>query len=288
MQVLHTVADLRARLSKEADIAFVPTMGNLHAGHVQLAQIAKQHATCVVVSIFVNPLQFGKNEDLASYPRTLDADCEKLKQVGVDVVFAPTVQEMYPDFDGEQLHQTMTIQPPPLANVLCGASRPGHFEGVATVVMKLFNIVFFNTAQPSVALFGKKDYQQLMVIRAMVRQFNLPITIIAGDTVREPSGLAMSSRNGYLSDAQRAEASRLYQVLNQVAQAVKQGRRDYVALTQQHADELTQHSWQVDYLSICASSTLMPAQAHDRLLVVLAAAKLGSTRLIDNLEFSID
>jgi len=288
MQVLHTVADLRASLSKKANIAFVPTMGNLHAGHVQLAQLARQHATCVVVSIFVNPLQFGKNEDLANYPRTLEADSEKLKQVGVDVVFAPTVQEMYPDFDGEQLHQSMTINPPPLANLLCGASRPGHFEGVATVVMKLFNIVFFNTAQPSVALFGKKDYQQLMVIRAMVRQFNLPITIIAGDTVREPSGLAMSSRNGYLSDAQRTEAARLYQVLNQVAEAVKQGQRDYVALTQQYADELTKHGWQVDYLSICASSTLMPAQAHDRLLVVLAAAKLGSTRLIDNLEFSID
>lgn len=288
MQVLHTVADLRASLSKKASIAFVPTMGNLHAGHVQLAKMAKQQATCVVVSIFVNPLQFGKNEDLANYPRTLEADCEKLKQVGVDIVFAPTVLEMYPDFDGEQLHQSMTIQPPPLANLLCGASRPGHFEGVATVVMKLFNIVFFNTAQPSVALFGKKDYQQLMVIRALVRQFNLPITIFAGDTVREPSGLAMSSRNGYLSDAQRTEAARLYQVLNQVAKAVKKGSRDYLALTQQFTDELTKHGWQVDYLSVCASATLMPAQADDRLLVVLVAAKLGSTRLIDNLEFTID
>jgi pantoate--beta-alanine ligase len=158
MQVVHTVAELRARLSAEPSIAFVPTMGNLHAGHVHLASTAKQHAACVVVSIFVNPLQFGKNEDLANYPRTLAADCDKLQQAGVDVVFAPSVAEMYPNFDGEQLHQSMVIQPPPIADLLCGASRPGHFSGVATVVMKLFNMVFYNTAQPNIALFGKKDF----------------------------------------------------------------------------------------------------------------------------------
>lgn len=295
MHVVHTVAELRARLSAEPSIAFVPTMGNLHEGHVHLASMAKQHAACVVVSIFVNPLQFGKNEDLANYPRTLAADCDKLQQAGVDVVFAPTVAEMYPDFDGEQLHQSMVIQPPPIADILCGASRPGHFAGVATVVMKLFNMVFFNTAQPNIALFGKKDFQQLCVIRALVRQFNMPITIVAGETVREASGLAMSSRNGYLSEEQRVEAAQLYARLTQVVERVRAAKQaataDFVtqlASAEQEAIRLlTARGWQVDYLTVCAADTLLPAQASDVALVVLAAARLGKTRLIDNVEFTV-
>ena len=193
MQIIHTVTELTNALKSKTSVALVPTMGNLHAGHIHLVEIAKQHATCVVVSIFVNPLQFGANEDLANYPRTLQADCEKLDAAGADIVFAPNVEEMYPDFNAEMndLGQSMIISAPSIARELCGASRPGHFDGVATVVMKLFNIVM-----PQIAVFGKKDFQQLFIIRELVRQFNLPIKIIAGDTVREPSGLAMSSRNG--------------------------------------------------------------------------------------------
>ncbi|MDO9393997.1 MAG: pantoate--beta-alanine ligase, partial [Methylotenera sp.] len=162
MQIINTINELRSALEKQTSVAFVPTMGNLHAGHIQLVEVAKRHAQCVVVSIFVNPLQFGVNEDLASYPRTLDADCKKLEAAGTSIVFAPKVEEMYPDFDGGNLNQTMTITPPPIANELCGASRPGHFSGVATVVMKLFNIV-----QPTVAVFGKKDFQQLFIIEQL-------------------------------------------------------------------------------------------------------------------------
>ena len=224
MQIIHTVSDLRKTLQSEASIGFVPTMGNLHAGHIALVELAKQHAKCVVVSIFVNPLQFSPTEDLASYPRTLEADCEKLKAAGCDIVFAPSVAEIYPDFDGKNLNQSMTIDPPPIANVLCGATRLRHFAGVATVVMKLFNIV-----QPDVAVFGKKDFQQLFIIKEMVRQFNLPIEIIAGETVREANGLALSSRNGYLSDAQRASASQLNSALQGIVNSVlKRGDKDFI------------------------------------------------------------
>lgn len=282
MQLIHTVAELRQRLKQEAQVGFVPTMGNLHAGHVALVALAKQHASCVVVSIFVNPMQFGAGEDFASYPRTLEADCEKLAQVGADIVFAPSVQEMYPDADAQGLHQTMTITPPPLANSLCGASRSGHFAGVATVVMKLFNIV-----QPDVAVFGKKDFQQLMVIRALVKQFNLPIQIIAADTMRESSGLAMSSRNGYLSDAQKQQATQLYQSLEQIAQALKAGHADWGALLGDAKQTLMQAGWQVDYLEIRNALNLTPALPIDKDCVVLVAAKIGNTRLIDNLEMSL-
>lgn len=288
MNIITTISDLRQSLKNRKKIAFVPTMGNLHAGHCQLATIAKQHAECVVVSIFVNPLQFGKNEDLASYPRTLVEDCEKLKHIGVDYVFAPTVEEMYPNFDGENLQQTMTITPPPIASQLCGASRPGHFAGVATVVMKLFNIV-----QPNVAIFGKKDFQQLFVIRELVRQFNLPIEIIGGETIREESGLAMSSRNGYLNAADKLEAPRLNKVLKLIIAAVqKEGKQrtlqKFKEIEQTSTDYLTQLGWQVDYISIRAAQTLKPAAPDDVKLVVLAAAKLGSTRLIDNMEFTLE
>ncbi len=289
MQIIQTVAELRSALKNQANIAFVPTMGNLHAGHIHLVHIAKHHAKCVVVSIFVNPLQFGVNEDLASYPRTLDADCEKLKAAGASIVFAPSVSEMYADFDGTNLNQTMTINPPAIANALCGASRPGHFAGVATVVMKLFNIV-----APNVAIFGKKDFQQLFMIRELVKQFNLPITIIASETIREKSGLAMSSRNGYLTETQKIEAAELHRLLQIIVDKLHSNHQagklpdQYKALENEAIQVLMEHGWQVDYVSIRNADTLQPAEIHDDHLVALAAAKIGSTRLIDNIEFILN
>lgn len=284
MQVCHSVRELRAFLARhpQAKVGFVPTMGNLHAGHCQLVTQAKQLAEIVVVSIFVNPLQFGVNEDFGSYPRTLAADCEQLEAVGADVVFAPTVTEMYPDFDGQDLRQSVVIQPPALANQLCGASRPGHFVGVATVVAKLFNMV-----QPQVAVFGKKDYQQLMVIRALVRQLNFNVEIVAGETVREPSGLAMSSRNGYLSATEKTQAAQLYQQLQRIKQALLAGQRDYASLCEQAVAGLNQQGWQVDYVDIRRQTDLTLPDANDQTWVVLAAARLGGTRLIDNCEVSL-
>jgi pantoate--beta-alanine ligase len=293
MQIVQTVADLREVLKAKShqgqNIGFVPTMGNLHAGHIALVTLAKQHATCVVASIFVNPLQFSPTEDLASYPRTLEADCEKLKAAGCDIVFTPSVVEIYADFDGKNLNQSMTIMPPPIANVLCGATRLSHFAGVATVVMKLFNIVFYNTVQPNVAIFGKKDFQQLFIIKEMVRQFNLPIEIIAGETVREASGLALSSRNGYLSDAQKVQASQLHNALQGIVNAIKNGNDDFAQLEQQTTAQLTEQDWEVDYISIRSSTTLQPASTTDQEIIVLGAAKItnktsGKTRLIDNIE----
>jgi pantoate--beta-alanine ligase len=276
MDIITTAAGLQQRLKTENTIVFVPTMGNLHAGHLQLVDVAKQHGQCVVVSIFVNPLQFGVNEDLASYPRTLVGDCEKLKAAGVDVVFTPSEAEMYP------IKQTITVNPPPIANQLCGAARPGHFAGVATVVLKLFNMV-----QPQIAVFGKKDFQQLFIIREMTKQLNLPIEIIGVATRRDEDGLAMSSRNGYLSAAQRLEAPRLQRALQLVAEAAKKGERDFAAIEARTAQYLTQLGWIVDYVSIRSTLTLLPAEKTEHQLVVLAAAKLGKTRLIDNLEFSL-
>ena len=292
MQIIQTVSELRKTLADQSsngknNIAFVPTMGNLHAGHIALVTQAKQHAARVVVSIFVNPLQFNPNEDLANYPRTLEADCEKLKAAGCDILFTPSVVEMYADFDGKNLNQSMTIDPPPIANVLCGATRLSHFAGVATVVMKLFNIV-----QPQVAVFGKKDFQQLFIIKQMVRQFNLPITIIAGETVRESNGLALSSRNGYLTDAQRAAASQLNSALQGIVNQAKNGNKNFSQLEQQAAKQLTNQNWDVDYISIRSSVTLKPASQLDKHLIVLGAAKIsnktaGKTRLIDNIELYI-
>lgn len=284
MQTLDSIAQLRRALEGQNSVALVPTMGNLHAGHLDLVKLAKQQATCVVVSIFVNPLQFGANEDLANYPRTLAADCEKLQAAGADIVFVPSVAEMYPDFDGQDLKQSITVQLPAVANDLCGASRPGHFAGVATVVLKLFNLV-----QPQVAVFGKKDYQQLFIIREMVKQLNLAITILAADTVREPSGLAMSSRNGYLSHAEKAQASQLRAELVSLSEQIKQqGRRaNFSSLEQAAALNLQRQGWQVDYVAIRAASNLQAASADDTDVVVLAAAKLGTTRLIDNLSLKI-
>jgi pantoate--beta-alanine ligase len=291
MQIIQTVSVLRAALKNQASIGkkigFVPTMGNLHAGHIALVTQAKQHAECIVASIFVNPLQFSPTEDLANYPRTLEADCEKLKAAGCDIVFTPSVAEIYPEFDGNSLNQSMTIDPPPIASVLCGATRLSHFAGVATVVMKLFNMV-----QPDVAVFGKKDFQQLFIIREMVKQFNLPIEILAGETVREANGLAMSSRNGYLNDAQLTAASQLNSALQGIVAKIKTGEKDFAALELTANETLTKQGWEVDYISIRSTENLQPATSQDKSLVVLGAAKIlnktgGKTRLIDNIEIAL-
>lgn len=284
MQLFHTLRELRVFLSGCAGkrIGFVPTMGNLHAGHCRLVSEAKSRAEVVVVSIFVNPLQFGANEDFGSYPRTLQADCDQLRLVGADVVFAPAVAEMYPDFNGQDLMQQVIVQPPPLADILCGASRPGHFAGVATVVTKLFHMV-----NPDLAVFGKKDYQQLMVIRSLVRQLNFGIEILGVDTMREPSGLAMSSRNGYLTPEQKKQAAQLYAQLQQMRTAMENGRRDYVSLCQEGVFALKQQGWQVDYVEIRSQMDLSQPSPDKSGLVILAAAKLGNTRLIDNCEVDL-
>jgi pantoate--beta-alanine ligase len=273
MEIISTIADLRARLAHEPEVAFVPTMGNLHEGHIALVELAKQHAALVVVSIFVNPLQFGPHEDFANYPRTFDADCAKLQEAGAQIVFAPTHEDLYP------VPQQVTVEPPPIANELCGAHRPGHFCGVATVVLKLFNIV-----QPKVAVFGQKDYQQLHVIRQMVQQLNVPVQIVAGETVRAADGLALSSRNGYLTPEQRAEAPRLYRTLQQIAQAIHSGANDFPALEAEAAADLLAHGWGVDYVSVRGQDTLAPVVPENGPWVVMAAAHLGNTRLIDNIE----
>lgn len=272
MRLIHTVPELRARLAEEKAIAFVPTMGNLHEGHIELVRIARSHGTCVVVSIFVNPLQFGPNEDFDQYPRTLQADCEKLQGLA-DVVFAPSVAEMYPE------KQTIFVEPPPIANELCGAFRPGHFRGMATVVLKLLNLV-----QPQVALFGKKDYQQLAIIRQMVSQFNLSVTLIGGETVRAADGLALSSRNQYLSPVERTEAAFLYRTLTEAAAALHAGGKDHAAIEQKAAQALATRGWRVEYVSIRAQAGLGKPREGERTLVVLAAARLGAPRLIDNIE----
>ncbi len=275
MQVISTIVELRARLSKESSIAFVPTMGNLHEGHLNLMRLAREHGRCVVASIFVNPLQFGPNEDFEQYPRTLEADCEKLKGL-VDVVFAPSVNEMYP------VQQSVYLEPPPIANELCGATRPGHFRGMATVVLKLLNIV-----QPQTALFGKKDYQQLQIIHQLVAQLNLPVQIIGGETVRAEDGLALSSRNQYLTESERAEAPFLRQVLQGMRATILQGERDFERLQQQATQALTVHGWLVDYVSVRNRLDLLPANDIQCDWVILTAARLGKTRLLDNIEVSV-
>jgi len=286
MQIISSINALSIALKNQANIGLVPTMGNLHAGHIHLVNLAKQHANCVVVSIFVNPLQFGANEDLANYPRTLEADCEKLKAAGCDIVFTPTVSEMYPQMTQSaadiQLNQSMTIEPTAIANDLCGATRPGHFAGVATVVAKLFNIV-----QPQTAFFGKKDFQQLFIIRELVKQLNYPIQIIAGETVREASGLALSSRNGYLSDAQKQQAAQLNQALQAIAKVIQPRNIEFDSLENAAKTKLNTDGWQVDYVTVRSALSLLPATQSDKHLVILAAAKIGNTRLIDNIELNL-
>lgn len=279
MKVVHTIQELRDQLQGQSRIAFVPTMGNLHEGHLALMKLARQHGDPVVASIFVNPLQFGPNEDFAEYPRTLAQDIEKLEKArDVYVLFAPSEKEMYPE------PQSFRMQPPnDLGNILEGEVRPGFFDGVSTVVMKLFSCV-----QPRVAVFGKKDYQQLMVVRKMCRQFQLPVEILAHETVRESDGLAMSSRNRYLSQAQREKAPELYACLQAVRTQLLAGQTDLVALEAEAIKQLEQSGWEVDYLSLRRQSDLhspTPEQVQQgEPLVALGAARLGQTRLIDNLE----
>jgi len=258
--------------------AFVPTMGNLHEGHLSLMRLARRHGDPVVASIFVNRLQFGPNEDFDKYPRTFQADIEKLEKEGVYVLFAPTEKDMYPE------PQEYRVRPPDgLGNTLEGEFRPGFFEGVCTVVTKLFSCV-----QPRVAVFGKKDYQQLMIVRNMARQLGLPTEIIGAETFRADDGLALSSRNGYLSTNERIEAPVLYQQLNGVAEAVRGGDHDVAAVEARAMEHLAGRGWQPDYVSVRKRSDLQAPSAADLSagapLVVLAAAKLGNTRLIDNLE----
>ena len=272
MQIISTVVELRQHLCNKSNIAFVPTMGNLHEGHLDLVRIARAQGKCVVVSIFVNPLQFGVNEDFSKYPRTLEEDCSLLEQCGVDVLFTPSERELYP------MPQQMTVEPP-LANELCGAFRPGHFRGVATVVLKFLNIV-----QPQVAVFGKKDYQQWVVVRQMTRQLNLPVEIVGGETVRAADGLALSSRNQYLSVNERTEAVFLYQTLLGIRQSLLNGEPDFSKLEQQAVESLVTHGWRVDYVAVRVQADLAKPQPGVANLVVLAAAWLGKTRLIDNLE----
>jgi pantoate--beta-alanine ligase len=274
MQIHETIAGLRAALSGAGRVALVPTMGNLHDGHIALMRQARHHGDTVVATIFVNRLQFRPGEDFEKYPRTFAADCEKLAAAGVDHLFAPAEAEMYPQAQGYHV-----VPPAEQDNTLEGEFRPGHFRGVATVVMKLFQIV-----QPTVALFGKKDYQQLMVIRNMVADLNLPVAIVGGETVRAADGLALSSRNGYLSVQERAEAPRLNHAITKVVEAIRAGSRDFIGLERQAMAELTNAGWFPDYVAIRKKLDLQLPSAHESVLVVLAAARLGSTRLIDNME----
>jgi pantoate--beta-alanine ligase len=278
MKIISSIDELRDQLRGQLRTAFVPTMGNLHEGHLSLMRLARRHGDPVVASIFVNRLQFGPNEDFDKYPRTFQRDVEKLEKEGVYVLFAPTEKDMYPE------PQEYRVRPPDdLGNILEGEFRPGFFTGVTTIVMKLFSCV-----QPRVAVFGKKDYQQLMIVRNMARQFALPTEIIAAETYRAEDGLALSSRNGYLSSEERAEAPVLYSLLNEVANEVRAGHLDVFELERNAMSKLAGRGWKPDYISIRKRADLQPPSAGDlaqgEQLVVLAAAKLGTTRLIDNLE----
>jgi pantoate--beta-alanine ligase len=264
MQIVSDIAALRRALAQAGPVAFVPTMGNLHQGHLSLVRLARREARVVVVSIFVNRLQFLPTEDFDRYPRTFERDRTLLEAEGVEFIFAPDERTLYPE------PQTYRVQPPPLAGDLEGRFRPGFFEGVTTVVLKLFNCV-----QPKAAVFGKKDYQQLVIVRGMVRQLELPIDILAGETFREADGLAMSSRNNYLSADERREAPRLHRVLEKV----KQGMASTEA-----SRELAQAGWQPDYIEIRRKADLAVPQPGEGDLIVLGAARLGRTRLIDNVE----
>ena len=278
MKIISSIDELRDQLRGQLRTAFVPTMGNLHEGHLSLMRLARRHGDPVVASIFVNRLQFGPNEDFDKYPRTFQEDVAKLEKEGVYVLFAPTEKDLYPE------PQEYRVRPPDdLGNTLEGEFRPGFFEGVCTVVTKLFSCV-----QPRVAVFGKKDYQQLMIVRNMARQFALPTEIIGAETFRADDGLALSSRNGYLSSSERAEAPVLYQHLNSVADTIRSGERYVEAVEARAMAALAGRGWKPDYISVRKRIDLQAPGAADlergEPLVVLAAAKLGTTRLIDNLE----
>lgn len=283
MQVIHTIAELREQLARHDSPAFVPTMGNLHDGHLALIRQAKTLGDVTVASIFVNRLQFLPHEDFDTYPRTLQADCEKLQVNGCDIVFAPSEKELYPEPQGFKVHP-----PAGLADILEGHYRPGFFVGVSTVVMKLFQCVFSEAKGARHAVFGKKDYQQLMVIRQMVRQFALPVTVHGGETARADDGLALSSRNGYLSADERAEAVHLSRELKALAATVLGGEHNLAAVEQRAMQTLQARGWAPDYLTVRRRHDLQPPEAGEFRpgeLVALGAAKLGRTRLIDNLEF---
>ncbi|MDY7579518.1 pantoate--beta-alanine ligase [Herbaspirillum sp. RTI4] len=278
MKIISSIEELRAQLRGQLRTVFVPTMGNLHEGHLTLMRLARQHGDPIVASIFVNRLQFGPGEDFEKYPRTFESDVAKLEQEGVYVLFAPTEKDLYPE------PQEYRVQPPDgLGNTLEGEFRPGFFTGVCTVVMKLFSCV-----QPSAAVFGKKDYQQLMIVRNMARQFAVPTQIVAAETHRADDGLALSSRNGYLSEDERAAAPLLFRTLTQVAQQMHAGDRNIAALQAQAMSTLAAEGWQPDYIAVRKRADLQAPSPADleqgEPLVVLAAAKLGKTRLIDNLE----
>ena len=273
MRVIETIAELRAELHGRT-VSCVPTMGNLHEGHLALMRIAKRHGDCTVATIFVNRLQFAPTEDFDKYPRTFADDCAQLDREGVDVVFAPDEKEMYP------VPQGYKVAPPPeLGDIVEGEFRRGFFIGVCTVVLKLFNVV-----QPQVAVFGKKDYQQLRIIQNMVSQLALPITIMPAETSRADDGLALSSRNNYLSAAERMEAPRLYRTLKKAARSIASGGHDHPRLEQEAMAELRNCKWAPDYVAVRRQADLQPPAPGDRDLVILAAARLGNTRLIDNIE----
>ena len=281
MKIISDIQDLRDQLRGQNRAVFVPTMGNLHEGHLSLMRLARQHGDPVIASIFVNRLQFGPNEDFDKYPRTFEADVEKLEKEGVYVLFAPTEKDLYPE------PQEYRVEPPQnLGKILEGEFRPGFFQGVCTVVLKLFSCV-----QPKVAVFGKKDYQQLMVIRQMCRQLALPVDIVPAETIRADDGLALSSRNGYLSSDERSEAVQLIQTLKEIQEKVLQGKltpADILKIEQDACSKLSARGWVPDYISVRKRNDLLSANDADlssnEPLVVLAAAKLGKTRLIDNLE----
>lgn len=282
MKVIHEIDELRELRrtwqSDKQDIAFVPTMGNLHKGHLTLVEEAKKSSTKVVVSIFVNPLQFGPDEDLEAYPKTLDADKASLSALGVDVLFMPKSEDIY----SRGLEQQTFVEVPGLSYMICGASRPGHFRGVATIVCKLFNMV-----QPNQAYFGEKDFQQLQVIKAMVTDLSMNLTIHGVPTQRDPDGLAMSSRNGYLNQEQRAIAPLLYQQISKLSESILGGRRDFSKLIAESKQYLADAGFNPDYIELRNAHTLMQVGHEDKELVILAAAFCGKTRLIDNIQLSI-
>lgn len=282
MQTCQRVSDLRAQLAQARNngkrIALVATMGNLHEGHLQLIRLAKTLADVVVASIFVNPLQFGLNEDWEQYPRTLERDSSMLSAEGCDLLFCPTEMDMYPN----GMETQTKVEVPTMTNILCGASRPGHFLGVTTVVAKLLNMV-----QPDTAIFGIKDYQQLTVIRRMVEDLCIPVQVVAAPIARADDGLALSSRNSYLTAEERPRAVALYQVLNQARDAIQAGSRDYAAIETAAQQQLSQAGMRPDYFSIRQAKTLEPASAVDTDLVLLGAVYLGKTRLIDNVTLTI-
>ncbi len=283
MHVFHQIHSLREALAEERRqgkrIGFVPTMGNLHSAHLALVERAREECDCVVTSIFVNPLQFGLNEDWDKYPRTLAADTAKLESVDCDYLFCPDEKEIYPNGMAEQTRVIV----PSMTDVLCGASRPGHFEGVTTVVTKLFNIV-----QPDLAVFGAKDFQQLAVIRRMVEDLCLPVEIRAGDIVREPDGLALSSRNSFIGEDERPAVSQLYRSLCWIRDEIQAGQRDFLGLANQAAEQIREAGFRVDYVSVCNSHTLEPAAHDDAEITILGAMYTRGARLIDNVSLVLD